>query len=64
MKKPRIEGKRRHVYFYVCVGTCAKKRATFDHERAAKGECVNCENMRLVAEHQSSLFEGDNRAPE
>lgn len=54
MKKPRIEGKRRHVYFYVCL--CGRKRVTFDHTRAAKGECVPCEHARLVNEGQATLL--------
>lgn len=53
MKKPRIEGKRRHVYFYVC--TCGRKRVTFDHERALRSECVPCENARIVAQDQATL---------
>lgn len=53
-KKPRKEGARRHCYFYFCA--CGRKRATFDHDRAKRKECVSCENARIVAQNQPSLL--------
>jgi hypothetical protein len=42
MKKERKVESWRHVYFYFC-SLCTRKRATFNHERAALGICTRCE---------------------
>lgn len=33
----------RHVYPYVCIGPCGRKRLTFDHARALAQLCTHCE---------------------
>lgn len=55
MKKKTRNKNWRHVYFYTCKGPCARRRATFDHDRAVASICTKCE-PEIISPDQTSLL--------
>ncbi len=56
MNKKSRNKKWRHVYPYICKG-CGKRRIAFDHERAKREICQNCERTYDLMKDQPRLFD-------